>query len=116
MNKDPKNDKAFQRILERIVAEAFMRLSNEVVETSHERRLLIKQLIDLRFDFVFAAWTSRDPKKHEAKKALANLNSLRNTQEAQVFLNENPYYFTEIDRAFFRDMKQVALDRIAGRI
>ena len=113
MNMDPKKDASFQSILAKLLKDVI-----QVEEPKTPEEKMVKELVDLRFDFVFMSWTSKSPypERQEVKDALSNLNLVRNTREAQKFLKENPYFFVEIDRAIYRDMKKVAAERIAGLI
>ncbi len=104
MRKNLKLDAAFQKFKESLLHRIFSEESD-----------LVDDLIDLRVDFVFTALTAPSSSRDvEVKKALDNLNKIRNTKKVQDFLKANLYFFTELDRAIFRDMKRAAISRIAG--
>ncbi len=90
----------------------------DVIPATDTEKVLIGKLLDLRTHFVLAVWINAQVKlskkvsvrwQDETNSTFAAFVSLRDSSEAQAFLQQNPYFFTKIDRQIFVDMKDAVV-------
>jgi hypothetical protein len=123
MNSDPKLDIKFQTILKGICDGISFTVGGvpplapnpaTIWISDDSVRKIISELLDLRFSFVIAVWARGKRSHPEVQESYTAFRALRDSKEAQAFLVHNPYFFTEFDRAIYRDMKSTVDDLRAG--
>ena len=108
MNFTPKNDASFQKALQEML-KGLVPVTPTVLEVPKKSSLWTsaEDFTDLRIQFFWTHCFPEDYAEEEPELAFQAYRAVRDTLEAQVFVEKNPLYFSKIHDALCRSAVSV---------